>query len=310
MRIGFLSAFDQERIDFAKKWGFDSVELLTGYFSDAPEYMPGKPDWQSRADAVKATYDAAGIRISCLGAFYMNPMDPKIEEAAKETVRNSILLAEYWGVSAVAGFAGRVMDVPLEESLPKYKEIWGEHAKFADDHGVRIAFEHCPMGRYHTPVGGINCVCTPDMFERCFNAVESEALGLEYDPSHLIGLHCDPVKTIIRFGSRIYHVHAKGAKINTVNEAAYGIWHEDTCEHCMPGFGDEDWGDIIKELRRTGYHGDLNIEGWHDLVFRNQKDTPPPDIKQQDRPAVAPDLEDAGLVIAMRHLRQWAPEGY
>ncbi|MBI4556838.1 MAG: sugar phosphate isomerase/epimerase [Candidatus Hydrogenedentes bacterium] len=310
MRIGFLSSFNEERIAFARKGGFGSVELLTGYFQGAPEYMPGKPDWKAKADKVNAAYAAADIRISCIGAFYLNHMDPTIEAQAKETVRNAILLAEYLAVGAVAGFAGRVVDQPLEASLPKFKEIWGEHARFADDHGVRIAFEPCPMGQYHTPSGGINCICTPVMYEKCLDSVSSTALGLEWDPSHLVGIFVDPVENLRKFGPRVYHVHAKGAKINKMNLAQYGFWHERTCEHCFPGLGDENWAEIIKELRRGGYHGDLNIEGWHDLVFRNPKDTAPSDVAVEKRGPVAPQLEDAGLIIALRHLQQYCPEGF
>ncbi len=310
MRIGFLSGHNPERIAFMKKWGFGSVELLTGYFDRAPDFMPGNPGWEAKADAVKADFDAADIRISCIGAFYLNHLDPTIEADAAVQVQNAILLAEHLGVGAVAGFAGRVTGKPLEDSLPKFAEVWGEHARFAEDHGVRIAFECCPMGRYHTPMFGINCICTPAMSEACFNAVDSEALGLEWDPSHLVPQGVDPCENIRQFASRIYHVHAKGARMYPHNVARYGLLHHGSCEHCMPGFGDEDWGQIIKELRRAGYHGDLNIEGWHDAVWRDQQDTPPEDVAQQARPPMAPNLEDAGLIIALNHLKQFCPEGF
>lgn len=310
MRIGFLSGYSAERIAFAKKWGFQSVELLTGYFQDAPDYMPGKPDWQVKAAEMKAAYAAADIRISCLGAFYVNHMDPAIEAKAKDIVRNAIVLAEHIGVPTVAGFAGRITGQPLDASLPKFKEIWGEHAKFAEDHGMRIAFEPCPMGQFHTPADGINCICTPEMYEKCFDCVDSEVLGLEWDSSHLQCQFVDPIDNLRRFGSRVYHVHAKGAKLNRTNLDKYGFWHVKTMEHCHPGLGDENWADIIKELRRAGYHGDLNIEGWHDLVFRNQRDNAPSDVAVDKHAPKAPNLEDAGLIIGMRHLKQWCPEGY
>lgn len=309
MRIGFLSAYDQNRIAFAKQYGFGSVELLTGYFSDAPDFSPGKPDWQAKALQMKADYDAADIRISCLGAFYMNHMDPATIDECKQVVRDSILLAEFLGVPAVAGFAGRVVGKPLEESLPLFAQIWGEHAKFADDHGVRIAFECCPMGEYHTPSMGINCITGPAMYEKCFNSVASEALGLEWDASHLIPVFADPLLNIRTFGSRIYHVHAKGARVYWDIVRKYGIWYPNAIEHCHPGFGDEDWGQIIKELRRCGYHGDLNIEGWHDTVFRDNEGAPQlDDVIVMGRGALAPNLEDMGLVIAKNYLEQWAPK--
>jgi sugar phosphate isomerase/epimerase len=309
MRIGFLSSYDKDRIGFAKKYGFKSVELLTGRSGDAPDFMPGHNDWQEKAKRMKNDYDAADIKISCVGAFYLNHMDPKIEDFCKETVRNAILLAEHIKVPAVAGFAGRIVGKPLEDSLPKFKEIWREHAKFAEDHGVKIAFECCPMGEYHTPSLGINCIAGPSMYEKCFHEVDNTALGLEWDPSHLVPVFADPIINIRKFGSRIYHVHAKGAKIHWDIVRQYGIWYPNAIEHCFPGFGDEDWGQIIKELRRAGYHGALNIEGWHDTVFRDMGGMEMPDITYETSGAAAPNMEDTGLIIALNHLKQWCPEG-
>lgn len=37
-----------------------------------------------------------------------------------------------------------------------------------------------------------------------------------------------------------------------------------------PGFGDLDWVDIISELRLAGFTGSIDIEGWHDPVYRDE----------------------------------------
>jgi sugar phosphate isomerase/epimerase len=36
-----------------------------------------------------------------------------------------------------------------------------------------------------------------------------------------------------------------------------------------PGFGDSNWTDVISELRLASYSGAIDIEGWHDPVYRN-----------------------------------------
>jgi sugar phosphate isomerase/epimerase len=36
-----------------------------------------------------------------------------------------------------------------------------------------------------------------------------------------------------------------------------------------PGFGDTDWTRVISELRLAGYSGTIDIEGWHDPVYRD-----------------------------------------
>lgn len=287
MRLGFMSVFDKGRIGFAKKVGFKSVELKVNSEQD---FFPGKPDWEKKALEVKNTYQENDIRISCLAGFYVNHFLPEKENENKQLVRNVILLAEEMAVPVVAGFSGRLMGEPLEKSLPKFKEVWSEHAKFADDHGVKIAFEHCPMGRFNTPSDGNNMMCTPEMWTRGFSEVDSAALGLEWDPSHLIGLSIDPVANLREFGKRVYHVHAKDAHVNKDIISRFGLWYSGSIEHCFPGLGDTEWNLCIKELLRQGYTGDLNIEGWHDVVYRDKDDTR---------------REDEGLIIAFRHLSQF-----
>jgi sugar phosphate isomerase/epimerase len=287
MRIGFMATHDPERIAFLRDNGFGCVELIVR--PDSP-YLPGRDGWEDRAAGVKADFDAAGIRISCVAGFYVNHMDddPRVAAGHAEQVRHTIRLARHLGVAVVAGFAGRVMHAELEASLPRFREIWSEHARFAADHGVRIAFEHCPMGRFNSPFGGMNCICTPEMWDRCFDAVSSDALGLEWDPSHLVCMLIDPVASLRQYGRKVFHVHAKDARVNWDAARRYGLYHPGVTEHCFPGLGDTPWGLVVKELLRGGYTGDLNIEGWHDQVFRDQEP--------------GPRLEDLGLQIARRHL--------
>ena len=287
MRIGFLMEYSKERIEFAKKVGFKSCELkVTG----KEDFFPGKDGWETKAEEMKSVYEENGIRISCIGGFYVNHFDPQKEEEYKKLVRNVILLAERINVKVVAGFAGRIVGRPLEESIPKFKEIWGEHVKFAEDHGVKIAFENCPMGKFHTPSGGINMMCTPYMWEIAFNEIDSEFIGLEWDPSHLICMFIDPVANLRKFGKKVFHVHAKDAHVNRDLLSTYGIWHPGVIEHCFPGFGDTDWNLCIKELLRNGYDGDLNIEGWHDSVYRDTESRK---------------LEDTGLILSFKYLSQF-----
>jgi sugar phosphate isomerase/epimerase len=290
MKIGFLSPYDQERISFMKQHDFRCVELFA---SGEEPYCPGHDGWKDKAAEVKAAYDEAGIEISCLAGFYFNAMDADPEVAKKHAtqVRNVITLAAEMKVPAVGGFAGRIVDAELEESIPKFKEIWTDHAQFAADHGVKIAFEHCPFGKFHSVfTGGINCICTPLMFDRCFDAVPNQALGLEWDPSHWVCMFVDPIENIQRYADRIHHVHAKDAKIRHELVRRYGIYHHEAIEHCFPGLGECDWGQIVKELLRAGYDGGVNIEGWHDHVFVDRH---------------GKGREDWGLLLAKRHLEQF-----
>ncbi|MCG3198756.1 MAG: hypothetical protein GHCLOJNM_03263 [bacterium] len=269
MRVGFMMPFDQERIRFAADNGFGCAELIV---QPSDPFFPGNRGWSDKAEEVGETFRKRHLRISCLAAFYVNHLDPKFAKEGRARVRGSILLAAKLGVGVVAGFSGRSPTRLIEDSLPAFKKVWSEHAAFAEEHGVRIAIEPCPMGWHHLPgQDGINFLSTPEMWRRGFEAVRSDYLGLEWDPSHLICQFIDPVSNLREFGHKVFHVHAKDAHINRDLLAREGIWAYHVAEHCFPGLGDTNWGLVIKELQRGGYAGDLNIEGWHDEVYRNEK---------------------------------------
>jgi len=255
--------------------------------------------WKPFAEEVAAEASARDIRISAIGSDYRNPLDPLQTERAREIFHRAIEVAAHIGVRTVSGFAGAVVETepnerggnilhkPLENNLARVAAFWEPIARFAADHGVRIAFENCPQGAWHLPVMHYNIMGQVAMWEPLFNAIKSGNVGLEWDPSHLVCQFVDPVANIHRFGSRIFHVHAKDAFINRQLLETYGICHAGVAEHRFPGLGQSNWPEIIHALLRAGYDSDLNIEGWHDPVFRNGP-------KGQ--------LEEAGLLIAKRTL--------
>ena len=38
--------------------------------------------------------------------------------------------------------------------------------------------------------------------------------------------------------------------------------------HRTPGFGDTNWTDLVSILRMAKFRGSIDIEGWHDPVYR------------------------------------------
>lgn len=49
-RVGFLTGYEPERIAFAKRVGFGSVELMAGIGTDC---LPGNAGWQDKACKVR-----------------------------------------------------------------------------------------------------------------------------------------------------------------------------------------------------------------------------------------------------------------
>jgi sugar phosphate isomerase/epimerase len=241
-----------------------------------------------------------GIRLSAIGALYKNPLDPKQTETARAIFERAIDVAARMGIRTVSGFAGAVVELemnerggnplykPFENYFPQLLAFWEPLARRAAERNVRLAFENCPQGPWHLPSMHYNIMGRPAMWERLFNETKCDNLGLEWDPSHLLCQFIDPVANIGRFGPRIFHVHAKDAFINRRLLETYGPCHPGVAEHRFPGLGQADWGQIIHSLLRAGYDSDLNIEGWHDPVYRDHEG--------------GPKLEEAGLLLARQTL--------
>ena len=219
--------------------------------------------------------------ISSIGMFG-NPLQ---DEETRQGWEQCIDKAHLFDASVVAGFAGAIEGQPLPESLPRFTEVWSELAKRAEDRGVKIAFENCDMdGWWHAPKW--NIAHSPGGWERMFDAVPSPALGLEWEPCHQLVSLIDPLPQLRKWLPRIYHVHGKDATVawDVVKESGIRggkpyVWHR------TPGFGDTNWTDVLSILRMGGYKGSIDIEGWHDPVYRDE-------------------LEMTGQVFALNYLKQ------
>jgi len=77
----------------------------------------------------------------------------------------------------------------------------------------------------------------------------------------------DPLPQLKEWVPRIFHLHGKCATIKWDVIRDYGIdGPKQWVYHRTPGFGDCNWTDIISDLRMQGFHGCIDIEGWHDPV--------------------------------------------
>jgi sugar phosphate isomerase/epimerase len=300
MRVGMLIGGLAE-LELVRHLGLRSIQWMRFAESEA---APPRADWQPFAEKFAAEAAARGLRISAIGAYYKNPLDPPQTESARAILRRAVEVAAHIGVKTVSAFAGAVIEVevnargghpvckPFENYLPAMLAFWEPLAVFAGERGVRIAFENCPQGKWSLPVMHYNMMSQPAMWERFFNETKCANLGLEWDPSHLLCQLIDPAANLRKFGPRVFHVHAKDAFINRALLETYGICHPGVAEHRFPGLGQANWAEIAHELLRARYDSDLNIEGWHDPVFRNHPG--------------GPQWEEAGLLIAKKTLEPFA----
>lgn len=292
MRLGMLARADAEDLGFVQRLGLRCFEWVR--FAESPCGIKNN-EWRGAADAIRADVDRRGLRISAIAPWYSNALDPKQTDYARRVVERAIEVASYLKVRTVAVFAGAVIETTLnerggnpvyatpEKSIPSVAAFWKPLVERAGEAGVRIAFEHCPQGAWHLPIMHWNILGQPALWSRFFNALGCDNAGIEWDAAHLICQMIDPLENLREFGSRIFHVHAKDAYINEPLLRRYGICHPGVAEHRFPGLGQSNWAEIVHELLRAGYDSDLNIEGWHDPVYRDQ-------------------LEETGMRIAMRTL--------
>ncbi len=243
--------------------GFESFSVTFGESAlsyDLPEY----------AKIVRGLAEEKGAVISSVG-IYGNPLTNEGRFAdSLESWQRLIDNAHLFGTDIVAGFTGRIPGCAIDKSIPQFKAVFGELSKRAEDKKVRIAFENCDMGGTWAN-GDFNIAHNPTAWAMMFEAVPSESLGLQWEPCHQMVSLIDPIPQLRKWAKKVYHVHGKDATIAWDIVREYGIHGpKEFVWHRTPGFGDSNWNDIITILRQNGFVGSIDIEGWHDPVYRGE----------------------------------------
>ena len=228
MKLGFITSIldtftYEEVIDFASAHGFECVEVASWKKEKAERRYAGV----SHIDAERVLQDDSyaahiadyakerNVEISSL-AYYPNTMDadPVKRSAAVEHLKNVILASARLGVNMVTTFIGRDQTKTVEDNLELVKEIWPDLIRTAEENGVRIAIENCPMlfGPDQWP-GGQNLMTTPAVWRKVFAILDSDSLGINYDPSHFVWQMIDPIRPLYEFKDKIFHVHYKDIKL-------------------------------------------------------------------------------------------------
>jgi sugar phosphate isomerase/epimerase len=275
MQLGFVSAILPdlsltEVAKFARDTGYSCLEIMCWPPSkaerryagvthiDVTEFSPGK------ADEIKGIMADAKVAISGLG-YYPNPLAPDLEEARKyaDHIQKVIKAASLLGLERVNTFVGRDWTKSVDDNWPRFTQTWKPLVKFAEDHGIRIGIENCPMlfSKDEWP-GGKNLATTPAIWRRMFDEIPSKNFGLNYDPSHMIWQHMDYLKPIREFADRLVHIHAKDVRIDHHKLNEVGIMAHPNLFHTpkLPGLGDVNWGQFFGTLGDVGYRGPVCVE--------------------------------------------------
>jgi sugar phosphate isomerase/epimerase len=275
MQLGFVSAILpefslSEVAKIAASTGYSCVELMCWPPSKAERRYAGVThvdvtDFSSaKADEVKGIMAESKVAISGLG-YYPNPLAPDLAEAQQyvDHIKKVIQATSVLGLQRMNTFVGRDWTKSVDDNWPRFCETWKPLVKFAEDHGVRIGIENCPMlfSKDEWP-GGKNLATTPAIWRRMFDEISSLHFGLNYDPSHMIWQHMDYLKPIREFADRLVHVHAKDVRIDRHKLDEVGIMAHPNQYHTpkLPGLGDVNWGQFFGTLGDVGYRGPVCVE--------------------------------------------------
>ncbi len=271
------AGFGYEGLEIAC-WG-DHMEVRNA--SEDPDYCAAK----------KAVLEKHGLVCKALGAHLSGQCvgdwnDPRLDGFAPdefagkpeeirawavEEMKHTARAAANMGCGVVTGFMGSSIwkylysfppttEEMIEEAFREIKTLWTPILDVFDEVGVKFALEVHPTEIAY------------DFYttERLFDVFERRpALGLNFDPSHLVWQGLDPVVFLREFADRIYHVHMKDAQV--VLDGKSGIlgshlpfgdvrrgWNFRSLGH-----GQVNFEEIIRELNAGGYGGPLSVE-WED----------------------------------------------
>lgn len=188
----------------------------------------------------------------------------------------------------------------FQKNLDEYKRVFEPIIRYAEDLGVTVVYENCPMegwrsSRYTSTFNNLPGVLAARKL--MYAMIPSKAHGEIYDPSHDIWQNTDPVEAIEEMDiDRLKRVHVKTTRMlsskgriewggmypmQQVNAdlaqlAGVSVPQSDWDRHhytaMLPGFGgtdDMDWNSFVETLHDRGFSGPFEIEN----EAKNSKDT-------------------------------------
>jgi sugar phosphate isomerase/epimerase len=103
---------------------------------------------------------------------------------------------------------------------------------------------------------------TPDIWRHVFARLDSDAIGLNYDPSHFVWQQIDYIAPLYEFKDKIFHVHYKDIKIypEKLKDVGVMVAPLQYMSPKLPGLGDVNWGRYVSALTDIGFDGYSCIE--------------------------------------------------
>lgn len=294
MQLGLVSAIlDQsdfyEMIDIVAENGLDCVEVACWPAGKAERRYAGVSHvdtenlTEEQANDYRAYAAEKKVELSAL-AYYPNPLDEDLEKRKQviDHLYTVIDAAKLMKINLVTTFIGRMPSKTISENLKEVEKVWKPIVAYAEKQKVKIAIENCPMlfTEDEWP-GGQNLMTTPTLFRKIFKVLDSDYLGLNFDPSHFVWQQMDYLAPIYEFKDKLFHIHYKDIKLywNKLQEVGVMATPLEYMSPKLPGLGDVDWGKYVSALTDIGYDGYTCIEV-EDRAYESDYDDVKRSIKQ------------------------------
>lgn len=244
-------------------WHKDLPGLIAWAKANGIEGLDLGPD----ADVTGPQVKAAELRIGSVDLKVwqgmLSPDAATRQQAVKDNAEHIARCAALGALNHFVVMLPEQPERPRVENFGYMVESFAALAPVFERHAARLVIEGWPGP-------GALC-CTPEGYRRFFEAVPSPAMGINYDPSHLLRMGIDPVRFLVEFAGRVYHVHGKDTQL--MPEHLYEFGHEQPAtfaaplafgghswRYTIPGHGQARWGEILARLQGHGYQGLISIE--------------------------------------------------
>ena len=236
-----------------------------------------------------AEIEKRGLAISALNCSGNPLIDTPMGHAHSKTMRDTMVLAGKMGVDTVVTMSGLPAGAPGDKtpnwfvstvSWPEYDgfnymaegvkyqwevaaEWWKETCRIAKEAGVKkIAIEEFPGALVHN-VRTFNKLCE-------VVGEDSDVLGLNLDPSHLMIQGAEPIAAARALGDKIFYVHGKDARPEQYNVDVDGLLEnlpvdcskDRTWNYVAVGCGRDLkwWKEFFSVCHMMGYDGYVSLE--------------------------------------------------
>ncbi|KGO32224.1 sugar phosphate isomerase/epimerase family protein [Oenococcus alcoholitolerans] len=280
MNFGFLTGCLQdmtlpEKMKYAHEIGFTSLDVSCWPKDNTRDYSGSDIDVENlnsdQVNEIKENQKKYDITFSSL-AYYDNMLEPdlKIRKKYHDHLLAVIKAAGLLGVPLVGCFIGKDQNESLDKNFDEYEDIFSKYVSFAEDNGVKLMIENCPMIGWQSEGYPGTFSYSPELWDEMFRRIPSSSFGLNFDPSHLDWLGIDYIQALRDYKDRIFHIDAKdmivdkskfyrysifGKKLDRLHGEDSGFWTP-----VIPGLGDINWDQFYKVMKEIDFKGDFSIE--------------------------------------------------